>query len=78
MTDTLKFYSTRQWESSLTEDLRRNLSMTSRIGTPQNAIGLKSFIEERSKSVRQQLAGIRESGSGNGSGNGGRFGLQRN
>ncbi len=78
MTDSLKFYSTKQWESSLTEDLRRNLSMTSRTGTPQNAIGLKSFIIERTRSVRLQLAGLRKSSSGNGSGNGGYFGIRRN
>jgi hypothetical protein len=78
ITDTLKFYSTKQWESSLIEDLRRNLSMTSRTGTPQNAIGLKSFVIERNRSVRLQLEGLQKSSSGNGSGNGGRFGIRRN
>jgi hypothetical protein len=78
ITDTLKFYSTKQWESSLIEDLRRNRSMTNRTGTPQNAIGLKSFIIERSRSVKLQLAGLLKSGSGDGSGNGGRFGIRRN
>jgi len=38
-----------------------------------NPIGLKSFVAERSKSVREQLAGKRESNPGDGSGNGGYF-----
>jgi hypothetical protein len=38
-------------------------------------IGLISFITERHKSVTEQLAGTRASGPGDGSGNGGSFGM---
>jgi len=54
--DNLKFSSTSDFERSLVDDV-----------TPY--IGLKSFVIERSESVRQQLAGTRTS-TGNGQGNG--------
>ena len=41
-------------------------------------IGLINFIIERHKSVTEQLAGTRASGPGDGSGNGGRFGMGGN
>jgi hypothetical protein len=63
--DELKFYSTRHFEQNLEEDITGGRIMGG------NPLGLKSFIRERSISVRQQLAGIRKSGSGDGSGNGG-------
>jgi spore coat protein CotH len=63
--DDHKFFSTVQFERGLEEDLTEG-----RTGGG-NPLGLKPFIEDRSTSVREQLAGIRKSGSGNGSGNGG-------
>ena len=44
-------------------------------GLGPTAIGLKTFVVERSASVRQQLAGERPSGSGDGSGNGATSGM---
>ena len=41
-------------------------------------IGLINFIVERHKSVTEQLQGIRDSSSGDGSGNGGSFGMMGN
>jgi spore coat protein CotH len=136
--DELKFYSTRDFERSLVEDMRRagskrNIAILSpaslqrlkkefsqsaleefrfrkpnaeelkklrsfltqqelstllqnrfRLIQPQqleqprlgpNAIGLKTFVVERSKSVRQQLVGERPSSSGDGSGNGASNGM---
>jgi hypothetical protein len=59
--DELKFFSTRDFERGLTEDvgvLRRP--------TP---IGLKTFVVERTESVRQQLDGkLPSSGDGSGLG----------
>lgn len=66
--DKLKFTSTRDFERCLTED------MGGRQGAQPRAIGLKTFVVERSESVRQQLEGERKSSSGDGSGNGGFFG----
>jgi hypothetical protein len=40
-------------------------------GFGPNSLGLKPFINERIKSVRQQLSGERRSSSGRGAGNGG-------
>ncbi len=79
--DKLKFYSTKDFERCLTEDLRVAMpqgGMPMVGANPQfgrmprgpSAIGLKAFITERSASVRQQLAGRRPS-AGDGSGNGG-------
>ncbi|MFC1845785.1 CotH kinase family protein [Chloroflexota bacterium] len=68
--DEHKFYTTEQFKQSLVKDISQSRGR----GMP-SPIGLKSFIAERSKSVRQQLAGKRESGPGDGSGNGGHFGF---
>ncbi len=66
-TDKLKFYSTEDFETALEEDITRTMVRMS------NPIGLKSFVEERRESVINQLAGMRKSGPGDGSGNGGSF-----
>ena len=66
--DDNKFYTTEQFEQCLEEDITEG----GRMGMHYQ-LGLKTFIEERSKSVREQLAGIRKSGPGDGSGNGGSF-----
>jgi spore coat protein CotH len=65
--DELKFYSTEDFERSLSEDIRSG----SVIGgmTP---IGLKTFVVERNASVRQQLDGDLPS-AGDGSGNEGNW-----
>jgi spore coat protein H len=67
--DKTKFFSTEQFEANLSADVTGGWSMG---GRPP---GLKDFIAARSKSVREQLAGTRESSQGDGSGNGGRFGF---
>jgi len=66
--DDLKFHSTEDFERGLSEDI--NVS-----GVPggRAPIGLKAFVTERIKSVRQQLNGLRESSLGDGSGNRGSF-----
>ena len=67
--DELKFYTTEQFETCLSRDWptgkQTKMGMT--------AYGLKGFITERIESVREQLAGTRQSSSGDGSGNGGRY-----
>ncbi len=69
--DDLKFFSTDQFEKGLELDARGGAP-----GAGPNSIGLKAFVAERGKSVREQLEGTRKSGPGDGSGNGGRFGAQ--
>ncbi len=69
--DDLKFFSNTEFETGLEIDTRGNAP-----GTRPRSIGLKAFVTERSKSVREQLEGTRISSLGNGSGNGGRFGIQ--
>jgi len=66
--DDLKFYSTADFERGLSKDIKVG-GIFGRLAP----IGLKAFVIERSKSVRQQLEGIRKSSSGDGSGNGGFF-----
>ncbi len=65
--DELKFFTVQQFEKGIEEPGIQDPSMGGR------APGLKSFIEERGESVREQLEGTRESSSGDGSGNGGSF-----
>jgi len=67
-TDEFKFYTTEQFELGLDNDI----TQVGGVRMPR-PLGLKSFIEERNESVREQLAGIRKSGPGDGSGNGGSF-----
>jgi spore coat protein CotH len=67
-TDEFKFYTTEQFELSLYNDI----TQVGGVRMPR-PLGLKSFIEERYESVREQLAGMRKSGPGDGSGNGGSF-----
>ena len=76
-TDELKFFSTRDFERCLTQDLRP-LRARAMPGALSNTIGLKTFVRERSASIRKQLDGIIKSSSGDGSGNGGRFGFPGN
>jgi len=66
--DELKFFTTAQFETSLSADILRG-----KVEGGALPIGLKAFIKERSQSVRLQLAGLRRSSSGDGSGNGGSF-----
>jgi len=81
--DELKFFSTMDFERCFTEDVK-NARVEGRLGPaaprplgPPSAIGLKSFVVERSESVRQQLEGKKPSASGDGSGNGGRMRMFR-
>ena len=67
--DKMKFFSTEQFEQNLSQDIAGGMSMGGR------PLGLKNFIAERSKSVREQLDGTRKPSQGDGSGNGGRFGF---
>ena len=71
--DELKFFSIKQFEMGLGQGFTGN----ARVGRVPGgrALGLKTFVSERSQSIREQLAGIRESGSGKGDGNGGSFGM---
>lgn len=66
--DELKFFPTDQFEMGLTADARGGAP-----GAGPRSIGLKTFVVERSKSVREQLEGTRESSHGDGSGNRGSF-----
>jgi spore coat protein CotH len=50
--------------------VEQNVEWARRVGGGMTPIGLKSFVKERSVSVREQLAGKRESSSKDGSGNG--------
>jgi len=71
-TDRFKFFSTADFERGLIEDvivIRPRGQMPSP-GVFPNPIGLKTFVRERSESVRQQLDGERPS-AGSGRGNGG-------
>jgi len=83
--DELKFYSTSDFERYLVEELRSTEVSTDSpmANTPQGrpprgptGLGLRTFVAERSASVRQQLAGERPS-AGDGSGNGGTMGMLR-
>lgn len=67
--DNLKFYSNADFELGLSEDI--NVTGVPGGRTP---IVLKAFITERTKSVKQQLIGLRESSPGDGSGNRGSSG----
>jgi spore coat protein CotH len=67
--DDLKFFSTRQFEMSISDPLIQGNDPQA---TKLKAFGLKTFIAERLKSIRAQLDGTLESASGDGSGNGGR------
>jgi len=67
--DKMKFFSAEQFEQNLSQDITGGMTMGGR------PLGLKNFIAERSKSVREQLNGTRKSSQGDGSGNGGRFGF---
>jgi len=65
-----------EFEHGLTEDVKR---VRARGGIPVRGglpppIGLRTFVVERSESVRQQLAGERPS-AGDGNGNGGTMGM---
>ncbi len=65
--DELKFYFTEDFERGLSEDIR-----SSSVAGGMTPIGLKTFVVERSASVRQQLNGDLPS-AGDGSGNGGNW-----
>ncbi len=62
--DTLKFFSTRDFETNLREGIRPRRAVPGM----QLSIGLKAFVRERSESIRQQLDGERAS-TNNGKGN---------
>ena len=64
--DTLKFYSTRQFERGLGEDVAISTRMP---GMGMN-IGLKAFVQQRIESIRKQLEGELPSKSDDGRGNG--------
>jgi len=66
--DELKLFSTEQFELGFQEDVIQGGGFIR-----PTALGLKPFIEERSESVSEQLAGTRKSSPGDGSGNGGSF-----
>lgn len=76
-TDELKFYSTEEFERSLVKDLKPETMQQFRPGARMDILGLKTFVRERSESIRKQLDGSIKSRSDDGSGNGGRFGLSR-
>lgn len=67
--DEMKFFSDQQFEVGLSGDI----NFTGRIPGGMSPVGLKTFIKERIISIREQLEGKRDSSSGNGSGNGGRW-----
>lgn len=72
--DERKLYSTEDFETALSMDIRTRRptgDVGGRLGGGMTPIGLKSFVEERSVSLREQLDGTRKSSSGDGSGNGG-------
>ncbi|MFC1921454.1 CotH kinase family protein [Chloroflexota bacterium] len=73
MTDERKFFTNIQFEIALDMDV-----LGKGDGAGRNAIGLKSFVIERSNSVIAQLEGRLSSGPGDGSGNGGRPPQPRN
>ena len=68
--DTLKFYSTAEFEKGLGEDIATSTRM-SRMGLN---IGLKAFVTQRVESIRKQLEGELPSKSSDGTGNGGNQG----
>ena len=68
--DTLKFYSTAEFEKGLGEDVATSTRMS---GMGLN-IGLKAFVTQRVESIRQQLEGTLPSKSSDGTGNGGNQG----
>jgi spore coat protein CotH len=65
--DDTKFYTTGQFEEAISGQAVADASVSGNEGIP---IGLKYFIEQRSQSVRAQLAGTLASGTGTGYGNG--------
>lgn len=69
--DTLKFYSTAEFEKGLGEDVETSTRMS---GMGLN-IGLKAFVAQRVESIRQQLEGTLPSKSSDGTGNGGSRGV---
>ncbi|MBN1177130.1 MAG: CotH kinase family protein [Dehalococcoidales bacterium] len=64
--DTLKFYTTAEFEKGLSDDV----AITTRMSGMGLNIGLKAFVAERGESIRKQLAGELLSTNG-GQGNGG-------
>ena len=66
--DTLKFYSNREFETNL----RENIEPRRQVPGMQLSIGLIPFVRERGESVRQQLEGERPS-TNNGKGNEGKM-----
>lgn len=65
--DEHSFFSTEQFEIGLEGNVIQDW------GPGYSALCLKPFIKERAESVREQLAGIRKSSPGDGTGNGGSF-----
>ena len=74
-TDELKFFSTEEFERGLAKDLEPVTTQRFMPGALENVMGLKTFVRERSESIRKQFNGIIKSRSGDGSGNGGSFGF---
>ena len=74
-TDELKFFSNEEFERGLVEDLEPGMEKRFMPGALMNVMGLKTFVRERSESIRKQLDGIIKSRSDDGSGNGGSFGF---
>lgn len=74
-TDELKFFSNEEFERGLVEDLEPATEKRFMPGALMNPLGLKTFVRERSESIRKQLDGIIKSRSDDGSGNGGSFGF---
>jgi spore coat protein CotH len=70
--DELKFFPIERFEMGLERDIAQGMELRL-----PNALGLKTFIEERFESVREQLEGRRKSCLGDGSGNGGSFRMNR-
>lgn len=65
--DTLKSYSTEDFELGLSQDIKKD----GRVEGGMTPIGLKTFVSERVESIRKQLDGMLPSKSSDGSGNGG-------
>jgi hypothetical protein len=77
-TDELKFFTNEEFERGLVEDIGPATRQRSNMGRRMNIMGLKTFVMERSESIRKQLDGSIKSRSDDGSGNGGGFGFPGN
>ena len=74
--DELKFFTNEEFERGLDKDLKPVTTQQRFMpGALIKVMGLKTFIMERTESIRKQLDGNRKSRPDDGSGNGGAFGF---